>query len=321
MKSSQFICQFAVSFDVMDYSIVVPTLNGGASWLRAASAIKAQRPGPQKTLIIDSGSVDGTVEISRNHGFEVMEIDQTEFDHGRTRQTGVDLLSETEIIVFLTQDAILLAPDAISRLVETFDNPNIGAAYGRQIAGDESSLFERHARIVNYPAGSMVKSKDSIPDLGIRTAFCSNSFSAYRRSVLMEVGGFPDRTLFAEDMLVAAKMILADYSVAYEADALCEHWHDYSITQEFRRAFDVGVLHRREHWILEKFGSAEGKGVSLILTGLCRIGSGNPLELPSAVVKYAAKVAGYMAGRAESILPTWVKHRFSMNRSFWKESG
>jgi rhamnosyltransferase len=134
------------------------------------------------------------------------------------------------------------------------------------------------------------------------------------------VGGFPERTLFAEDMLVAAKMILAGYSVAYQADAVCEHWHDYSISEEFRRAFDIGVFHHREHWVLEEFGSAEGEGGSLILTGLRKIASENTRELPIALMKYLAKVLGYTAGRSESLLPVRLKRRLSMNRAFWSKN-
>jgi rhamnosyltransferase len=301
----------------MNYSLVVPTLNGGASWKRAAAAIACQQPKPQRILIIDSCSVDGTVEIAREHGFDVLSVKQADFDHGGTRQSGVNQLAETEIVVFLTQDAILLGDDSIVQLLESFNDPKVGAAYGRQISGSDASLFEQHARAYNYPNESIVKTKSSIPRMGIKAAFCSNSFAAYRISTLQEVGGFPDQTLFAEDMLVAAKMILAGYSIAYEAGAQCEHWHDYSISQEFRRAFDIGVFHHRESWILEEFGGAEGEGGSLILTGLRKIAAENFLELPVALMKYLVKVAGYGAGRAEHLLPTGLKRKLSMNRAFW----
>ena len=76
----------------MNYSLVVPTLNGGASWKRAAAAITSQQPKPLRTLVIDSGSVDGTVEIAREHGFDVLNINQANFDHGGTRQSGVNEL-------------------------------------------------------------------------------------------------------------------------------------------------------------------------------------------------------------------------------------
>lgn len=310
----------AVSFPAMSYSLIVPTLNGGSSWRRAAAAIASQRPNPARILVIDSGSEDDTVDIAHKHNFEVLSIDKADFDHGGTRQWGVDQLNE-EIVVFLTQDAILLDQGCAEKLVSHFDNPKIGAAYGRQIASSRASVIEQHARAYNYPAEPMIKSKDSIPRLGIKAAFCSNSFAAYRISTLLDVGGFPDHTLFAEDMLVAAKLILAGYSIAYEAGARCEHWHHYSVMQEFRRAFDIGVFHHRESWILEEFGSAGGEGGSLILTGLRKIAADNVRELPVAVMKYLAKVAGYTAGRAENVLPAGLKSKMSMNRMFWSADG
>lgn len=320
-ENVQVTASFAVSFGVMNYSIVVPTFNGGPSWKQAATAIASQQPRPQRILVIDSGSVDGTVEVAKGHGFDVVSVNQSDFDHGGTRQWGVNQLADVEAVVFLTQDAILLGDDSIIQLVRSFKDPSVAAAYGRQVPGSDASLFEQHARAYNYPDESIVKTKSSIPRMGIKAAFCSNSFAAYRISTLQEVGGFPDHTLFAEDMLVAAKMILAGYSIAYEAGAQCEHWHDYSISQEFRRAFDIGVFHHRESWILEAFGSAEGEGGSLILTGLSKIAAENILELPVALTMYLVKVAGYSAGRAEYLLPIGLKRKLSMNRAFWISRG
>ena len=119
-------------------------------------------------------------------------------------------------------------------------------------------------------------------------------------------------------MLVAAKMILAGHEVAYEAGAVCEHSHNYTVYQEFRRAFDIGVFHRREYWIIETFGGAESEGGSLVLAGLREIASADLFKVPLALMKYIAKVLGYAAGRAEIIFPLPIKRFFSMNRSFWK---
>ena len=309
---------FEVSFTSMNYSIMVPTLNGGESWRRAAMAIHSQRPAPIRILVIDSGSTDKTVEIALEYGFEVQRIEVANFDHGGTRQKGVEALCPEEFIVLLTQDAVLLSDTAVSDLLSAFDNPDVGAAYGRQIAADNASIFEQHARAYNYPVQSIVKSKSSISGLGIKAAFCSNSFAAYRRSVLQEVGGFPDKTLFAEDMLVAARMILTGHSVAYQANAQCEHWHDYSIFEEFRRSFDIGVFHHREAWILQEFGKAQGEGARLIGEGFRIIIKQRPIELPVAMMKYLMKVLGYLTGRCESLIPSFLKRKISMNRSFWK---
>ena len=42
----------------------------------------------------------------------------------------------------------------------------------------------------------------------MKTAFNSNSFAAYRRKALKDVGGFPINTILSEDMYVTAKMLL-----------------------------------------------------------------------------------------------------------------
>lgn len=305
---------------VMSYSIVVPTLNGGLAWKNSALAISKQTPSPLRVLTIDSGSSDGTVEVARSNGFDIRRIEVESFDHGGTRQLGVKNTKDAKVIVFLTQDAVLLSSSAVGNLLQAFEDPAVGAAYGRQIPSLEASPFERHSRGFNYPEQSMIKSRDSIAALGIRTAFCSNSFAAYRRSALEAVGGFPERTLFAEDMLVAAKMILNGFKVAYVAEAECEHWHDYSLLQEFRRAFDIGAFHSKERWILDKFGSAKQEGSSFVVSGLKQIGAQNAFALPKVILKYFAKASGYATGRLERYLPLAAKRFCSLNRAYWKTS-
>ena len=71
--------------------------------------------------MIDSSSSDDTVALARAHGFDVQVIPKSEFNHGGTRQFGVNVLSAVDIIVFLTQDALLASPDAIERLLAAFD--------------------------------------------------------------------------------------------------------------------------------------------------------------------------------------------------------
>lgn len=301
-----------------NYSIVVPTLNGGQTWQKAAISISKQTPPPRRVLIIDSGSNDGTLKFAQLNGFTTHQISLSSFDHGGTRKLGIEANPDVEHVVFLTQDAILLSTSSVKKLLKAFDDPSVGAAYGRQVPSEVASSFERHSRAFNYPDRSVVKTRHSIPSLGIKTAFCSNSFAAYRKSALEAVGGFPDRTLFAEDMLVAAKMILKGFSIAYVAEAECEHWHEYSLAQEFRRAFDIGVFHSMERWILDEFGSARGEGGSLVISGLKQIGSEDIAALPKAILRYVAKTIGYAAGRSEKILPLSVKRFCSMNRAYWK---
>ena len=305
--------------DITRASLCVPTLNAGALWPSWLEAWSAQFATP-RSLVIDSGSTDATRQLAVEAGLAVHTIPRGAFNHGRTRQMAADLLSGSEFVVFLTQDAILATPDAISRLLEAFDDPTVGAVCGRQLPHADAGPIAAHARHFNYPETDSVRSVSDIPARGIKAAFLSNSFAAYRRSALMSVGGFPDDVIFGEDMCVAARMLLSGWKVAYRADAAVYHSHDYSMRQEFRRYFDIGVMHVREPWLLENFGRPEGEGARFVRSETAYLWKHAPQLLPSAWLRTLLKLAGYRLGRMESHLPLWLKRRLGMLRGYWNGS-
>src|ERR1700761_1873175 len=105
-----------------DFSVglVIPTLNAGEQWIDCLNAVKIQTCQPHRLLNIDSASKDATVDIAKTYGFASMNIERREFNHGGTRQLAVNLLDDCEIVVFLTQDAILDNRDSLRNIVESF---------------------------------------------------------------------------------------------------------------------------------------------------------------------------------------------------------
>src|SRR5690606_19238861 len=106
-------------------------------------------------------------------------IPSSQFNHGGTRQMMVSRNPDYDIYVFLTQDAYLEDADAIENLVAPFHDEKVGAVCGRQLPHKDASPLAEHARLFNYPATSMLKSFEDVPQMGIKTAFMSNSFAAY----------------------------------------------------------------------------------------------------------------------------------------------
>jgi rhamnosyltransferase len=221
------------------------------------------------------------------------------------------------VVVFLTQDALLSSNDAIQQLVAVFEDDRVGCAYGRQLPHQNAGVLGAHARWFNYGEQSYSRTLVDVPSYGIKTAFLSNSFAAYRVSALKAVGGFPFNTIFAEDMMVAAKMLQAGYSVNYVADACVYHSHDYTALQEFKRYFDMGVLHAREPWLLEQLGKPQGEGKRFVLSEWRYLLQHAPWLLPLSVVNSAMKWLGYTLGKQESRLPLSVKKACSMHTRFW----
>ncbi|CUH94468.1 O antigen biosynthesis rhamnosyltransferase RfbN [Propionispora sp. 2/2-37] len=302
-------------------TLIVPTLNAGTMWKRWIEGIKIQKRAIEDILVLDSESDDNTVFDSREAGLRIVEIKRPDFNHGATRQYGVTLCPNAEIIIFLTQDAILADQASLEELIRAFDDPQVGAAFGRQLPHRGAGPLGAHARFFNYPDKSSVKSREDAKQLGIKAAFISNSFAAYRRTALLKVGGFPSNTILSEDTYVAAKMLLAGWKIAYCADARVYHSHDYTYLQEFKRYFDIGVFHAKEAWIREQFGQAEGEGARFVLSELKYLfHTGNWYLLPSAFIRTALKYLGYRLGMQEQTLPVFLKLRLSMHRRYWQQN-
>jgi rhamnosyltransferase len=300
-------------------AVVVPTLNAGPTWRDWLDALQQQTLVPVRCLVIDSGSSDATVALARDAGVEVVSIEPQEFNHGATRQRAVDLLAgnDVEIVCFLTQDAILAAPDALERLVGAFDEPIVGVAYGRQWPRPGAGPIEIHGRQFNYPASSVLRSYADRGRLGLKTAFCSNSFAAYRLAALRAVGGFPRDVILGEDMWVAAHMLRDGWQVAYRAEAGVFHSHSYTLGQEFRRYFDIGVFHARERWLLQTFGGAGGEGGRFVRSELAYLQGHGAGIIMQALARTLLKYLAYRLGRVEGWLPLPLKRLCSMHRNYW----
>lgn len=295
---------------------IVPTYNGRDDLARLLDSLDKQ-VASFDLFIVDSSSKDGTRELALARVKNVRTIPSSQFNHGGTRQMLVSQNPGYDIYVFLTQDAYLEDVDAIARLVAPFSDEKIGAVCGRQLPHRDASPLAQHARLFNYPESSLIKSFDDAPAMGLKTAFMSNSFAAYRGSALLEVGGFPEHVIFAEDMYVAAKMLLQGWKVAYAGDASCRHSHNYTLLEEFRRYFDMGVFHAREPWIRERFGGAGGEGLRYVKSELKFLGLARLHLWPSAIFRNACKLLAYKFGQKEQRMSIGLKKKLGMYKRYW----
>src|SRR5438445_11732736 len=103
----------------MTFAIIVPTLNAAVDWERFCSALLVNA-NPDDVLILDSESTDRTVELARAAGFQVRKIPRAEFNHGGTRQFGAEQFVDRDVLVYMTQDAVLADATAIASLLRVF---------------------------------------------------------------------------------------------------------------------------------------------------------------------------------------------------------
>lgn len=297
-------------------SVIIPTYNAGQQIGLLLNALKSQTH-PCEVLVIDSSSTDGTPGIAGHEGAKVLTREREEFDHGGTRTLAARTVSG-DILVYLTQDALPADDRAIENLLRPLENQSVAAVYGRQLPKPDASVFASHLRSFNYPGESHLRTLSDRTRYGLKTPFLSNSFAAYRRQALEEVGYFRERLIASEDTYAGAKLLLAGYRLAYAADAAVYHSHNYSVSEEFRRYFDIGVGHSREQWILDSFGRAEGEGMRFLASEISFLVRKNAvLRIPEAILRNGLKYTGYLLGRNHGKLPESVARRLSMNSGWW----
>lgn len=302
----------------MDIQIIIPIYKPDNKFIELLRQIKKQEIKNIPVLIIDSGSDERYFSEIKDMNCKVKKIASKTFNHGGTRQMVADMFPNKDVYVYLTQDAILADEYAINNIIKVFDNKNVGCAYGRQLPHKGAGIFASHARLFNYGTESYIRTLKDSRKYGMKTAFISNSFAAYRRTALKDIGGFPSDTILSEDMYVAAKMLLNNWAVAYCADAKVYHSHDYTIWQEFKRYFDIGVFHARESWIRKRFGAAEGEGKKFVISEAKCLVKKNPLLLMEMIARDGMKFLGYRLGLNEKFLSKDFKKKISMNSKYWR---
>jgi rhamnosyltransferase len=299
-----------------DVSVIIPTLNAAKHIEAIAESISAQKLHPREVLVIDSNSDDDTVNMANRVGFKVCQIDRSEFDHGRTRDQSLNMVSG-EIVVFLTQDAYLFDENSLQKLVSALRENSVWAAFGRQIPRIDAPLREVFARNFNYPAESRVVDFEDLSRLGIKTFFFSDVFSAIKKEAYMKVGGFPSSIVTGEDMVLAAKIIRAGGKVAYVSDAMVWHSHDFTFSQQMKRYFDIGAMHSMFRWLRDD-APPEKEGFRYVRELMKFLWQQRGYrEYPRVVLDLAARFIGYRLGLGHSKLPPETVRVLGSNKAFW----
>lgn len=276
-------------------SVIIPTLNAGNKIIQLLDTLKLQRRKPDEILVIDSSSDDGSVQkIANYHGIKLITISREEFNHGKTRDMAVRH-THGDFILFLTQDALPQDTDYIAHLLEPFRDPSVAMVSGRQIARDDARPFERLVREYNYPAKSYTRCHSDIQRMGIKAFFASDVCSAYRRKAYLQVGGF-ERVTTNEDMFIAATFLRYNWKVAYCAEAIVIHSHNFTLQQQYRRNYAMGrEIQLHQHLLGNVPLNSEGKSlVKYVVSKL--ISNHRYLELASFILDCASRLLGNAIG-------------------------
>lgn len=302
----------------MEVDVLIPVYRPDGKLTELLKRLKMQNYPIHRVILMNTEEKHFPAELTGIWDrVEVYHLAKEEFDHGGTRDRGVRM-STADLVLCMTQDAMPADETLIEELVKPFDDPEVWAAYARQLPNEDCREVEKYTRSFNYPEQSMVKTKEDLDRLGIKTFFCSNVCAAWRREKYLELGGFVKHTIFNEDMILAGTMIKQGGKIAYCAKAKVIHSHNYSAFQQFHRNFDLAVS---QTMYPEVFGGirSESEGIKLVKKSLSYcIKIGKPWLMIQVVTQSAGKLLGYKMGQRYRSLPMWLILRCTMSPSFWR---
>lgn len=315
----------AVGMNVMiQYDVMIPVYCPDEKLHKLIAALKGQTLKPQRIILVNTDrekflSFSSEEEfLGSDERMELHHVTKEQFDHGGTRNYGVTF-SHAPFFVCMTDDAIPADEYLMERLLAGFADERVGISYARQLPSEDCGTIERYTRSFNYPETGCLKTSKELPVMGIKTFFASNVCAAYRRSCFDELGGFPSRTIFNEDMIYARHLIDHGCAIAYTADAKVIHSHNYSGFEQLHRNFDLGVSHAQFKEEFEGI-TAESEGKKLVLQTcryLCSIGK--PWLIVKLVWQSGCKYIGYFLGKRYRRLPQCMVRWCSMNKNYWTE--
>ena len=307
-------------YDPRVISVIIPVRNGGADLRRCLAAIAEQTVDDEfEIIVIDSGSTDGSAQLSRSFGARVIGIEAAGFTHGGSRNVGGQA-AQGELLVFTSQDAYAEDEFWLERLRTPFAIDHaLGGVYGRQLPHHGSTPPEEYFLGFLYGTEQRLQRVRSDDQLSMRTTLFSNVNSAIPRHIWEEFP-FVEDIIMSEDQEWCVRVLLAGKSVYYEPTAAVRHSHQYTLKSAMQRFFDSGVsadrtylagarpssrILRREAW-----SYATGEVAWLWRTHRRH-------WIPYAAAYESAKFVGLQLGARHRYLPRSLKRRLSAHDTYW----
>jgi cellulose synthase/poly-beta-1,6-N-acetylglucosamine synthase-like glycosyltransferase len=224
--------------DNLSVSVLIPAFNETKVIAGSIGQVLKSSHKNLRVLVIDDGSTDGTADTVRSAfaGDPRVEVITTP-NGGKARAINLGLSrSDADIVVVLDADTHYEA-DTIGNLVRWFADPAVGAVAGNAKVGNRINMLTRW-QALEYIISQNLERR-ALATFGCVTVV-PGAVGAWRRRVVVELGGFPTDTL-AEDQDLTIMAERAGYKVLFDADAVA--WTEAPDTlrgllkQRFRWAF------------------------------------------------------------------------------------
>lgn len=215
-------------------SVIVRCYNEAEHIGKLLHGLEEQTLQDVETVLVDSGSTDGTLEVAESFDVdELVYIDPENFSFGRALNYGCEA-ANGEFCVIASAHVYPKREDWLERLVEKFDE-NVALVYGKQRGNDVTTFSEEQIF------------KQWFPDRDIDRQghpFCNNANAAIRRE-LWEEYPYDEQLTGLEDIDWAKRVQSDGYDISYASQAEIVHVHDETAHEVFNRYRREAYAHKQ----------------------------------------------------------------------------
>jgi cellulose synthase/poly-beta-1,6-N-acetylglucosamine synthase-like glycosyltransferase len=190
-------------------------------------------PGKLHIVVISDGSTDATADIVREFAGAGVELIDQPVRRGKIENLDEVLPQRNEEIVVLSDANVMYRPDAVSRLVSHFADPDIGCVSGKVILTDSAPALDSPTGSYYSLEWSLQADASSLYSM----VGADGAMYALRRELFRSC---PNDTLI-EDLVIPMSILRQRKRVIHEPDAVGWERGPRSLKEEFRRKVRIAA--------------------------------------------------------------------------------
>ena len=219
-------------------TVIIPAYNEEQHLERTIGSLQAQTYPATEIIVIDDCSTDGTGEVARKMGVNVLRPAHNTGSKAKAQNYSLPYV-KTDLIVAIDADTSI-QDNALEEMVKAMGDRDISATCSFVLPGVVNTIWER-GRFIEYMfAFTFYK---EIQEWYGKPLICSGCFSMYRTDKLKAFGGWPIRTL-AEDMDLTWTYYSKGERVTFTKEAYCYpiEPHDYKFLHKQLKRWSHGFI-------------------------------------------------------------------------------
>jgi cellulose synthase/poly-beta-1,6-N-acetylglucosamine synthase-like glycosyltransferase len=219
---------FRVDDSLPGVSIIVPTLNSGSTIDDCLRSILDLDYPKQllEVIVIDGGSTDDTIKIAQGHPVKLV--------YSQLNPPAAYNLVMKDIefpIIGLIDSDAKVEKQWLRKLVKLLDDPKVAGASGTVDTWNKDKLVPR---VIGY---ELISRYRRLPNTVERVATMN---LLLKKNIITEIGNFDEALPTQYDTDIGARLAQAGYKIAFNAEAMCYHFHRPTLGSFFKQQYKYG---------------------------------------------------------------------------------